>query len=123
RAIATDRDERVDPEVVKAADDLVGSIGDAPGTVRPTDIEAEWVASRRGAQDRAAQVRDPANRVRGEREDAWLTVDLTLEQARVSATDPEYFPPFLERGESGRADHGIQPRSVPATRIDRDSSN
>ena len=100
-----------------------GSICGPPGSVRLANFESKRIPLGRGAQNRAAQVCDPANRLGREREDARLSVHLTLQQARIAAPNSEHFPASLQSRQSRRADHRVQARGVAPAGVDGNSAN
>ncbi|GJO58507.1 hypothetical protein NJB1604_52180 [Mycobacterium marinum] len=64
---------------------------------------------------------DPANPVAGELDQAALGIVLGQQQPIEAVSDPDHVPAAVSRGKSGRVDHRIESRRVPATGADRDS--
>jgi hypothetical protein len=109
RAVAADRDDRVDAERARVGHQLVGAVDVDVAAVGLAHRVVERAAAVGRAEDGAAQVGDAAHRLGGERDDLVLA-----EEARVAALDAEHVPAARVGGEDGGADDGVQPGGVAA---------
>src|SRR3972149_6273737 len=101
-AVAADRDERVDAEVARVLEQLVGAVHFLECSVRLLHRIAEGIPAVRRAEDRAAEVADAAHDVARERNDL-----VVAEQPGVPLLDAQDVPTAIGGGEHRGADDGV----------------
>jgi len=123
RTVAADGHQGVDLLPAEVVDDLAGAVHLVELTVGARNRVLGGIAPVGGAQDRAAQVGDPAHRVGGQPDHAAVRVLLRTENAVVAVTDAPHLPAAVERGDDRRADHRVETGRVAAARVDGDLSD
>jgi hypothetical protein len=93
------------------------------GAIGRAAREAERIAAIRGAEDRAAQVSDPAHGRRRQAQGPALGIHPGIEEAVVAVADAPHFPAALRAGQDHGADHGIEARRVAAAGADGDPAD
>jgi hypothetical protein len=119
--IATDRDERIDPGVGEAAEQLLGAIDLLPRPVGLLRGVGRGIAAVRRAEDGAAEVRDPPDRVAGQFDDAPIGVVLGEHQPVEPVADPDDVTAPVARCERHRPDDRVETRRVTAPGADADA--
>ena len=123
RAVATDRDQRVDAALREAVEQLGGPVDLDDGAVGALDREAGGVAPVGGAEDGAAEVDDAAHTIARQRDHATVVVLLGGEQAVEAVADAHHVPAEVVRREGGRTDHGVEPGRITATGAERNATD
>src|ERR1041385_6123691 len=133
--IPSDRDQRVEPAVVEGADQVVGAVFFDDAAIRLQRGPVERITAVGGAEDRAAQVGDPAYLVGAEPHEpvaraappalrpgpALPLPALPRENPVVAAVDAVGFPPALVRRQDDGTNDRVEPGSVAAAGGDGDS--
>src|SRR5437016_5280288 len=116
RAFAADRHESIQPIRAKGFEQLIRPIQFRPRPVRLLHAPVERITTIRRAENRAAEVRDPANLVGAQRHELALA-----QQAPESPPDSDAFPTAMDGAQHDGPDDGIQPRRVTAAGGDPNS--
>ncbi len=115
-AVASQDDQRIEPQTLDALDDLFGYI-DGDFFAVADDLARVGIAPIGRAEDGPAARKDSAHVVQAQGKDSVIP-----QEAVVSVADAEHLTAILQDGRlCHRADDRIQPRSVPATRQNTDS--
>ncbi|BBX59476.1 hypothetical protein MSHO_48210 [Mycobacterium shottsii] len=121
RPVAAHQDQRIDLVLRESAQEFFGAGHFGPATVALPHRVGGRVAPIGRADDCAALVDDPANPVAGELDQSALGIVLGQQQPIEAVSDPDHVPAAVSRGKSGRVDHRVGSRRVPANGTDRDS--
>ena len=113
RAVAADRDQRLDAGVAEQADELVGAVDGDPRAVVLLHREGGRVAPVRAAQDRAAEVADAAHQVAGQLDRSARRVQLGEHQPVEAVADADGLPTSAGGGQRRRPDDGVEPGASP----------
>src|ERR1041385_5175044 len=109
RAVAADRNERVEAVRAERVEQLLRAIALDPRSVRLLVAPFQGIAAIRRAEDRAAEVGGAADLVGTERDELALA-----KQSAEPAREAETSPPPIPRSERGGPYDGVQARRAPA---------
>ena len=114
---SADRHEGIDPLVPQPRHDLVAAVDGANRAVGALDRVLEGATAIGGAEDRAAEMGDAANRVTIQVDEAAGRIALGLEESVVAVPDSDALPAVVRGADHHRANDGIQPRRITTPRI------
>ena len=123
RSVAADQDQRIDPVLLEAAEQLFGPVHLDPGAVALLHRVGDRVATIGGADNRAALVDDAANPVTSQLDQPTIGIVVRGQQPIEAIADPNDFPVAVSCSQGGRMDDGVESRRVTATGAQSDPSD
>jgi len=118
RAVASDRDQRVDPVACQRIDDVLRSIDDRDLTAPVGNVILERIAPVGRAEDGAAEVGDAADGLPVQTDES-----VVVQESVIAVGDAVHLPAETVGGEDDCADHRVQAGGVATSRVHRDASD
>ena len=121
RTVATNRNQRIQFVQFKRAHQFIRTVNQFHLAIFALDGIAQRIVAIRRAQNRAAEMRNPAHAFARQTHQPAVNIMLGQKQTIETITNAVHFPPVIDCGKRRRANHRIQTGRVAAAGTDCDS--